>query len=157
MREQDVENIRTCWRNVACRLCRIGGKSRRGAERDKNVFEEVGGPRHEGITKSAEIRPVAHFFGEYVGRIAFPVDVRDGKRTVRDPLAGGIFPMLDVAITLRGQIVTPFHASVIVVVDRSGEVSVIDRVADRLEVKNHVAEIDGKARAHVSSADFSLA
>ena len=63
----------------------------------------------------------------------------DGKRTVRDPFAGGIFPVFDVAITLRGQVVTPFHASFIVVVDCGGEVSVIDRVAKGLEMKYHVA------------------
>jgi len=102
------------------------------------VFEEVGGPGHERIAKSAEICAIAHFFGENVGRIAFPADVRNGKGTVRDPFAGRVFPVLDVAITFCGQVVTPFHASVIVVVDCGGEVGVIDRVAKRLEMEYHV-------------------
>ncbi len=84
------------------------------------------------------MRPIAHFFSENVGGIAFTVDVQDSNRAILDPLAGSIFAVFNVAVALRSQVVAPFDACLVVLIKGGSRVSVVDRVTKRLEVKNHI-------------------
>jgi hypothetical protein len=71
---------------------------------------------------------VAHFLSENVGGIAFAIDVGDGDASDFDPLPSHIFPKFNMMIALCGQIVAPFDTSVVVIVEQSSRIGVIDGV-----------------------------
>ncbi len=90
----------------------------------ENALKVVTGTAHEGVAEAAKICAVAHFFSEDVGDVEFSADMRDGDGAVGDPFAYRIFSVLDVTILFGGHIVTPFDASVIVVVESCGRIAV---------------------------------
>ena len=61
--------------------------------------------RHERITKTTEVGPIVHFFGEDVGWIYFPSDVKHIKGLVVHPFTNGIFSKLDVSSSLGSHVV----------------------------------------------------
>ena len=101
-------------------------------ERVEYTLEEVRTPRHKRITKTSEVCPVAHFFGENVQRVAFSADMRYGDGTIFDPFARRIFSVFDVTITLCSQVVAPFYTGVVVVVKWGSRVGIIDGVTEGL-------------------------
>ena len=88
---------------------------RLGRQRMKGVvysFQECRCTRHERVSKAAEIFTFTHFLGEDIRRIAFATDMFGGNCSVFHPLTRGVLSVLDMAITFRREIVTPFtHAS----------------------------------------------
>jgi hypothetical protein len=96
-------------------ILRRNGQQR--VERIEDSLEEVGSPQHEGVVEATKVCAVAHFLSENVRGNAFAVDVWDGDATVFDPLPSHIFPMFNMTIALCGQIVAPFDASVVVIVE----------------------------------------
>ncbi len=96
----------------------------------EDSFKVVAGTAHEGVAEATEIRAVAHFFGEDVGDVEFSADMRDRDGAVGDPFACRIFSVFDVTIPFGGHVVTPFDASIVVVVERCGRFTVRYRVAE---------------------------
>ena len=80
--------------------------------------------------EATEIRAVAHFFGKDVGEVEFSADMRDGDGAVGDSFVFRIFSVFDVTIPFGGHVVTPFDASIVVVVERCGRFTVRYRVAE---------------------------
>ncbi len=63
-----------------------------------------------------KISALAHFLGEDVHNVAFAADVGYGDSAIGNPLPGGVFSVLNVAIALGCHVVAPFDAGIIVVV-----------------------------------------
>jgi hypothetical protein len=104
---------------------------------DRENAPKVGaGTAHEGVAEATEIGAVTHFLVKYIGDIVFTTDVGDGNGAIGDPFACGIFSVLNVTIPLGGHVVTPFDASVIVIVERCRRVAIRDGLprSERLEI-----------------------
>jgi len=119
-------------------------------------FQECRSPRHEGIPKAAEICTITHFFGEYIRRIASATDVFDRNCFIRDPFTCSVLSVLDMTITFRREIVTPFYASFVVVVQWRRLVCIGYGVTKRCEMENSITDIDSETRTHICSSDFCL-
>ena len=91
-----------------------------------------------------EISTVAHFLGEDVRSVAFAADVGDGDSAIGNPLPGGVFSVLNVAVALGCRFVAPLDAGIIVVIGGWGMCSRVWDSRGRLEAGDHISCIDGE-------------
>ena len=96
----------------------------------ENAPKVGAGTAYEGVAETTEIGAVTHFLGKYIGDIVFATDVGDGNGAVSDPFTCGIFSVLNVTIPFGSHVVTPFDASVIVVVERCRRVAIRDGITE---------------------------
>ncbi len=88
------------------------------------VMQKIRKTGHEGVPEMLEVRTVAHFLGEYVSRIDLPGNMLNVKSVVLDPLPNQFFAKLDVPRSLRGHVVGPLDACIIVVVKDSRGINI---------------------------------
>jgi hypothetical protein len=110
-----------------------------------DTFEEVTGAAHECIAKEAEVGAVLHFLGENIRDIALSPDVSDGDCAISDPFPCGDLAILDVAVAFCYHVVAPLDAGIIVIVERSMRLGVMDGVAKVRETGDHISGADSEA------------
>jgi hypothetical protein len=69
----------------------------------------------------------------------------------------GVLLVFDVAVTLGGHGMAPLDAGIIVVVERGGEPTVVDGVAEVGEARDHVSCVDSELGTHVGSLNLRIA
>jgi hypothetical protein len=120
--DENVKHTRTTGGRGRGRMReeRLGEDRRMGSIRE-NARVGMDGVRlgeHPEVGAGTEIGTVTHFLGKDVGDIVFATGVGDGNGAVGDPFLCCIFSVLNVTIPFGSHVVTPFDASVIVVVER---------------------------------------
>ncbi len=95
-----------------------------------DAFEVVTGAAHECIAKAAEVGAVSHFLGKNIRDIALSADVSDGDCAFGDPFPCGVLAILDVVVAFCCHVVAPLDAGIIVIVERSRRLGVMDGVAE---------------------------
>jgi hypothetical protein len=110
-----------------------------------NAFEVVTGAAHECITKAAEVDTVLHFLCENIRDVAFSADVSDRDCEVGNPFPCGVLGILNVAVAFCHHVVAPLDAGIIVIVERSRRLGVMDGVAKVRETGDHISDVDREA------------
>jgi hypothetical protein len=110
-----------------------------------NTFEVVTGAAHECITDAAEVGAVMYFLGENIRDNALSADVSDGDCAVSNPFPCGVLTILDVAVAFCCHVVAPLDAGIVVIVERSGRLSVMDGVAKVRETRDLISGVDSEA------------
>jgi hypothetical protein len=108
-----------------------------------NAFEVVTGVAHECIAKAAEVGAVLHFLGE-IRDVALSADVSDGDCAIGDQFPCGVFVILNVAVAFCGHVVAPLDAGIVVIVERSRRLGVMDGVAKVRETGDHISGVDSE-------------
>ena len=109
-----------------------------------NAFEVVAGAAHECIAKAAEVGAVLHFFGENIRDVALSADVSDGDCAVGDPFPCGVLAILNVVVAFCCHVVAPLDAGIVVIVERSRRLGVMDGVAEVQETGDHISDVDSE-------------
>ncbi len=107
--------------------------------------------------KVSEVGAITHLLSEDIGDIALSADVKDGDCTISNPFPCGVLFIFNVTITLSRHVVTPFDASIIVIVEGGRRCTVSDGETEVGQAGNHVSGVDSEARAHVGSPNLGLA
>jgi hypothetical protein len=110
-----------------------------------NAFEVVAGAAHECVAKAAEVGAVSHFLGENIRDVALSADMSDGDYAVDNPFPCGVLAILNVAVAFCHHVVAPLHAGIVVIVERSRRVGVMDGVAKVQETGDHISDVDSEA------------
>ena len=110
-----------------------------------NAFEVVAGAAHECIAKAAEVGAVLYFLGENIRDVALSADVSDGDCAVGNPFPCGVPTILDVAVAFRHHVVAPLDAGIVVIVERSRRLGVMDGLAEVRETGDHISDVDSEA------------
>ncbi len=110
-----------------------------------NAFEVVTGAAHECIAKAAEVGTVSHFLGENIRGVALSADMSDGDCAVGDPFPCGVFTILDVAVAFCRHVVAPLDAGIVVIVERSKRIGIMDGVAEVRETGDHISDVESEA------------
>ena len=105
----------------------------------------------------SEVRAIAHFLSEDVGRIDLARNILNLESLVLHPFTNGVLTKFDVTSSLRGHIVRPFHTCVIVIVQESWRVDVRNNITGVEDALRKVAEIDNLFGGCTCSSDFSFA
>ena len=65
----------------------------------------------------------------------------DCDTSILYPFARGIFTMFDMAVAFSCQIMAPFYASIVIVVDGCSHGGISDGIAKLSKVKNHIPKL----------------
>jgi hypothetical protein len=109
-----------------------------------DAFEVVTGAAHECVAKTAEVGTVLHFLGENIRDVALSADVSDGDCAVGNPFPCGVLAILDVAVAFCCHVVAPLDAGIVVIVERSRRLDVMDGVAEVRETGDHISGVDSE-------------
>jgi hypothetical protein len=110
-----------------------------------DAFEVVTGAAHECVAKVAEVGAVLHFLGENIRDVALSADVSDRNCAIRNPFPCGALAILNVAVAFCCHVVASLDAGIIVIVERSRRLSVMDGVAEVRETGDHISGVDIEA------------
>jgi hypothetical protein len=110
-----------------------------------NAFEVVAGAAHECVAKAVKVGAVLHFLGENFRDVALSADVSDGDCAISDPFPCGVLAILDVAVAFCCHVVIPLDAGIVVIVERSRRLGVMDGVAEVRETGDHISDVDSEA------------
>ncbi len=91
--------------------------------------------------KAPKMSSVLHFIGEDVGRVDLAGNVLHRKSFIRNPFANRIFPKLNVAGALHGHIVGPLNTCLIVILESSSSINIVQVVSRLSHDMTEIAEI----------------
>jgi hypothetical protein len=77
----------------------------------------------------SEVCTIANFFSEKIRWVAFSTDMGDCDTSILYPFASGVFAMFNMVVAFSCQIMAPFHASIVVVVDGCSRGGISDGIA----------------------------
>jgi hypothetical protein len=110
-----------------------------------DTFEVVAGVAHECVPKAAEVGAALHFLGEKIRGIALSADMSVGDCAIGNPFLCGVLTILDVAVAFCCHVVAPLDAGIVVIVERSRRLGVMDGVAEVRETGDHISGVDSEA------------